>query len=72
MDVAQACAQLAHMHAAEQSRFYRDNAQLDTLLMRRWQGLSGEEEAVEEDTLSNDQQQGDGHGDSESNSQSAA
>ena len=36
MNVAQSFAQLAQMHVAHQSRFYRDNAKLDTLLMQGW------------------------------------
>ena len=48
MNVAQSFAQLAQMHVAHQSRFYRDNAKLDTLLMQWWPELAAAEDEPQE------------------------
>lgn len=69
MDMTQSLAQLAHMQVAHQSRFYRDNAQLDARLIRRFQGLMPTEE---EDSQDSNKHEGDGDGNSESSSQSAS
>lgn len=69
MDIAQGFAQLAQMQVAHQMRFYRDNAKLDARLIQRFPDLipADEEDAVDDGT-----HEGEGDGNSESDSQPAA
>lgn len=60
MNVAQSFAQLAQMHVAHQSRFYRDNAKLDTLLMQWWPELAAAEDEPQADSREHQEGNADG------------